>query len=119
MEYVFSELVQDAYNEKRQAGIITIWGRTLIDTSQSLVRQHLENQKGKESMSSKNTDITLKSVGKVALITLGILLLPLIGSQFIEGFNWDETDFMLVGLLVFGLGMAWLEMEKVTVIEGT
>ncbi len=46
MKYVFSESLKDTYFENGVIGIINLWLRTMIDAIQSLLIQHIENQKG-------------------------------------------------------------------------
>ena len=42
-----------------------------------------------------------------ALIAALLLLLPLLGSQFIEGWNWPPAAFVVLGVLLFGVGFAY------------
>ena len=42
-----------------------------------------------------------------ALITALILLIPLLGNHFVEGWNWGVGGFVLLGTLVFGLGLTY------------
>ena len=42
-----------------------------------------------------------------ALITALILLIPLFGNHFIDGWNWPPGAFVVVGALLFGVGFAY------------
>src|SRR5215472_16750506 len=42
-----------------------------------------------------------------ALITALILLIPLLGNHFVEGWNWGVAAFVLLGTLVFGLVLTY------------
>ncbi len=55
-------------------------------------------------MSTKGRDlVTRNSIFIwIALATGLILLIPLIAMQFTSEVNWDETDFIVMGLLIFG-----------------
>lgn len=42
-----------------------------------------------------------------ALITAFILLIPLLGNHFVDGWNWGVAAFVLLGSLVFGSGLTY------------
>src|SRR4249920_641957 len=42
-----------------------------------------------------------------ALITALILLIPLLGNLFVDGWNWSPGGFVLVGTLLFGIGFTY------------
>ncbi len=128
MQYVFSESLKDAHTDGGTAGIIIIWGRTFIDTATSLVTQHLENRtrsltskrrderKGGESMTkSKDLIMNNKVFLWIAAGTAVILSLPYLAMQFDlvkpnpsnpldQGVNWTISDFIVMGMLLFGMG---------------
>lgn len=49
----------------------------------------------------------MKSILRIALGTIGILLVPLIAMQFIDDFQWDVADFIIIGALLFSAGLAY------------
>jgi hypothetical protein len=53
------------------------------------------------NMQTKTTDIIMqnKIFLWIALFTGFILLIPLL-----SGWDWDETDFIIIGILLFGMG---------------
>lgn len=55
-----------------------------------------------------------KSIVRVFLITLATLLIPMVGMQVGSGFEWDATDFIVMGGLIFVAGMIFeLAMHKI------
>jgi hypothetical protein len=42
-----------------------------------------------------------------ALITALLLLIPLLGNQFIEGWHWPLRGFVLFGTIIFGIGLTY------------
>jgi len=47
-----------------------------------------------------------KNVFRVALVTALILLVPLVAMQFTDEVNWELNDFVVMGILIFGTGLA-------------
>ena len=48
-----------------------------------------------------------KTMLRVALGALAVLMVPLVASQVVEGWNWDARAFVFVYVLFFGTGMAY------------
>lgn len=46
-----------------------------------------------------------KSIIRIAIGTLCILIIPLLGNRFVEGWNWSFGDFIVMGSLIFGTGL--------------
>lgn len=51
-----------------------------------------------ENMKSKN-------IIRPLLVTLLMLLIPVFGNQFVDGWNWSLGDFIIMGALIFGTGL--------------
>jgi hypothetical protein len=48
-----------------------------------------------------------KSIVRAALVTVGVLLIPLWGNSCVDGWNWDWHAFVVWGALVFGAALAY------------
>ena len=42
-----------------------------------------------------------------ALVTALILLIPLLGNHFVAGWNWRPAAFVILGILLFGIGLIY------------
>lgn len=126
MKYVFSQSLKDSYRENGENGVIKIWARVVLDTGKSLLREHLDNIKGGESM-KKNRDILMqnKAFAYLAIITAVILSLPYLAMKFQwvrpdpsnpndRGVDWALGDFVLMGALIFGMGSLFIYLARVT-----
>lgn len=48
-----------------------------------------------------------RSIRKLALVTGGILLIPLVAMQFNSNVDWTLSDFIFAGTLIFGTGFTY------------
>jgi hypothetical protein len=53
-----------------------------------------------------------KNIIRIALVTAAILLVPLLGNYFVDGWNWDLIDFIIMGTAIFGIGLAYELIAK-------
>lgn len=53
-----------------------------------------------------------KNIIRIAIITLSILSLPLIAMQFTNEVYWGLFDFIIIGILIFGTGLAYQLMTR-------
>lgn len=109
MTYVFSESLQDAYAENGQAGVLDVWVRTGVDTGKSVAVEFLEGQKGDRAM---NTQMSVGTILRLSAIVGALLLIPLFGNTYVEGWNWSPFDFVFMGILLFGTGLAYELVAK-------
>lgn len=67
-------------------------------------------------MKEKNSNIIMqdKVFLWVALATLAILSVPLVAMQFSEEWNWTLSDFIIMGVLLFGAGFTFVHVARVT-----
>ncbi len=65
-------------------------------------------------MKRKNTDIIMqnKIFTWIALATCVILSIPLIAMQFKSDVNWELSDFIIMGVLLFGMGSAFVLVAR-------
>ncbi|HCR70168.1 MAG TPA: hypothetical protein DIW23_01890 [Anaerolineae bacterium] len=113
MKFVFSELLQDAYAEQGDKGIINLWFWTMIDTVKSLVVQHIENQKGNKFMNKYNDFLMSNKIFLWGAIgTVLLLMIPFVGMLVSDSFQWGVFDFVFMGGLIFGAGAVFVFVAR-------
>ncbi|HUF73311.1 MAG TPA: hypothetical protein VMR74_10480 [Gammaproteobacteria bacterium] len=48
-----------------------------------------------------------KPLVRIVLVTVLILIVPLVANQTVEGFDWGLFDFVVIGAVLFGTGLAY------------
>lgn len=109
MRYVFSEQMRETREAKGTLGVIGLWLRTFTDMVKSLVKEHNEFQRGARKMKPTTSKIhSNRMFAWLAALTAGVLLIPLIAMQFETGVNWDVFDFVVIGILIYGIGTLFI-----------
>jgi hypothetical protein len=98
------------------------FGEGMAQTFHDLCREHRDARRGLFGFALwifcetlvgivKENTIHMSELGKtmlrVALVALGLLMVPLVASQVVEGWNWDARGFVFVYVLFFATGMAF------------
>jgi hypothetical protein len=53
-----------------------------------------------------------RAILRVALVSLGLLMIPLAASRVVDGWNWSAGAFVRVYLLFFAIGMLYLAIAR-------
>jgi hypothetical protein len=94
MEQMFHDLCLEHRNANRGLFGFVLW--IFFETSGGII---MENTTHLTQMS--------KTMLRVALVALGLLMVPLVASRVVDGWNWPARAFVLVYVLFFGTGMAY------------
>jgi hypothetical protein len=49
----------------------------------------------------------MHNIVRPVLLTAGLLLIPLLGNMFVDGWNWPWTAFAFFGVVLFSAGLAY------------
>jgi hypothetical protein len=93
MEQTFNDLCRERATAGKGLGGFVLW--MFVETAAGIFKQHAR------------LIIMQKSLLRVAIGTGLLLLVPLLGNMFVDGWNWQPFDFVIAGSLVFGTGLAY------------
>jgi hypothetical protein len=94
MAQSFHDLCRERRNANRRLFGFVLW--TFFETSGGII---MENTTHVTQMS--------RAMLRAALVALGLLMVPLVASQVVEGWNWPPRAFVLVYVLFFGTALAY------------
>ena len=94
MAQMFHDLCRERRNANRGLFGFALW--IFFETSGGII---MENTTHMTQMS--------KMMLRVALVSLGLLMVPLVASRVVDGWNWPAGAFVFVYVLFFGTGMAY------------
>ncbi len=94
MEQTFHDLCRERRNAKRGLFGFALW--IVFETLMGIMRENTTHM----------TQLS-KTIPRVALVALGLLMVPLVASQVVDGWNWGAGGFAFAYVLFFGTGMAY------------
>jgi hypothetical protein len=99
MEQTFHDLCREHRNARRGLFGLALW--IFFETLGGIVMENIMhmNQLGKTML-------------RVALVALGLLMVPLVASQMVDGWNWGVGGFVFAYVLFFGTGMAYAVIAR-------
>lgn len=94
MAQTFHDLCRERRDAKRGVLGLALW--IFAETMLGIVREN-------------TTHVTplRRTMLRVALVALGLLMVPLVASRVVDGWNWRPSAFVIVYVLFFGTGMAY------------
>jgi hypothetical protein len=99
MAQTFHDLCREHTDARRRLFGLALW--IYFETSGGII---MENTTHMTQMS--------KTMLRVALVSLGLLMVPLVASRVVEGWNWNAGGFVIVYLLFFATGMAYAVIAR-------
>jgi hypothetical protein len=99
MAQTFHDLCRERRDARRGLNGLALW--IFFETSVGIVKENVNHmpQLGKTML-------------RVALGALAVLMAPLVASRVVEGWNWPPTAFVFAYLLFFGTGMAYAVIAR-------
>jgi len=94
MAQTFHDLCREHRDAGRRLFVLALW--IFFETSVGVIRENTTHM----------TQLS-KTMLRVALVALCLLMVPLVASQVVEGWNWPAGTFVFVYVLFFGTGMAY------------
>ncbi len=78
------------------------------------IKQSLRSDELKQSFSANNDIIMQNRIfAYLALVTGGILSIPLIAMLFTTEVQWGAEDFIIMGIILFGMGSLFVSIARV------
>lgn len=94
MEQTFSDLLHERAGEQKGLFSYALW--MFFETSKGIFKENITN------IIMKNKRILI-----VVIVTIAILMIPLIAMQISDEWDWSVGDFIFMGILIGGMGLAF------------
>ena len=98
----FRDLCREALKDGAAMGLAALWARTLPELVCTALKE-------RSTMFARNA---YRPVVGVALGTVAILMIPFLGMQISNDWNWSLFDFIVMGALIFGTGLAYVLITR-------
>jgi hypothetical protein len=98
----FRDLCREAMEDGGGLGLAALWARTLPEWLSTVLKE-------RSTMLARNT---YRPVVAVALATVAILMIPFVGMRISNDWNWSLFDFIVMGALIFGTGLAYVLISR-------
>src|SRR5438552_6811253 len=99
MAQTFHDLCRERGDAKRGLCGLALW--IFFETSVGIVREN-----------TTQVSQLVKTMLRVALGALAVLMVPLVASQMVERWNWDARSFVFAYVLFFGTGMVYAVIAR-------
>lgn len=99
MEQTFNDLLKE--RAKKDKGLIACVLWMFIETTAGIVRERVT------AMTTQSRNIV-----RIMLATAFVLLIPLVAMQFTDEVTWDLFDFLVMGTVLIGVGLAYELIAK-------
>ena len=99
MAQTFHDLCREHGDAKRGLHGLALW--IFFETSVGIVREN-----------TTHMSQLVKTMLRVALGALALLMVPIVASQVVEGWNWNVGSFVFLYVLFFGTGMVYAVIAR-------
>ena len=94
MEQTFHDLCRERRDAQRGLFGFALW--IFFETWVGIIREN----------TTRMTELS-KTIRRAALVALGLLMVPLVASQVVDGWNWPAGTFVFAYVLFFGTALAY------------
>jgi hypothetical protein len=98
----FRDLSREAVERGGRLGLAALWAHTLPEWLSTALKE-------RSIMLARNV---YRPVVAVALGTVAILMIPFLGMRTSNDWNWSLFDFIVMGALIFGTGLAYVLISR-------
>ncbi len=102
MTRCFRDLCREALEDGGGLGLVALWARSLAELLTTALKER----------STMVAGTMYRSVVSLTLGTLAILMIPFVGMQVADDWNWSLFDFIVMGALIFGTGLTFVLITR-------